>query len=479
MMTNQLINSKYEVSGRWTRGKSRDGVSLIEILMALMVMGVGLVSVATLFPIAMLRSIQATQLTNAALLSSQIQDYFKAFPDLARNHYDSTFGVPLRPNFEFTPASITWNRRGAPANVVDFKNNRLSKNYTTIIDPIGMLNYNGPGNADEFGSDPHGLHASGPNFYAVDRTNAGFNLASATQRELAFEMFTSRDSWSNYLSSVAVTINSATELALTDANNGDMTTFQQMITDNVPVRAIVVNFAGKESHVSNVDSVNVGAKTITLSNSLPNNGLFNAIPEVRLQVFEPRYSSLISVRKILTTLGADGQPGVENIDDDNSDGDNDPLTGADGFYEIGWPNSDESLNNIDIKNADLVIFFRRDFSPFSEQVYGVENMRKGSLGATSQSVKIYWDSTKPLSKPSLKPGGFVCDSVNGYWYKIRSIFDEEGSGTAQVQWIGANNDRYIEIDLETPPQADARFLMIYKNIIEVYPISIPNPYKRQ
>ena len=469
MMANQLRQTELETTRRWALRKSRDGVSLVEILMALMVMGVGLVSVATLFPIAMLRSIQATQLTNASLLMSQSQDYFKAFPDLTRNHYD---GI-LRPNYEFTANSVTWIRRGTPTTAGVFKQLPSGLPYTTIIDPIGMLNYSGSGNADEFGSDPHGLHAFGPNFYAVDRTNGGFNLAIAAQRNLAFEVFASRDSWSSYLSSIAVTKNSATELVLTDANAGDFTTFQQMMTDNVPVRAIAVNFAGKESHVSNIASVNSGAKTITLSSRLPNNGLFNAIPEVRLQVFEPRYSSLISVRKVLTRLGADGLPGIgigPKKDDDGVNGPND-------LGEVAWHNSDESLNNIDIKNADLVIFFRRDFSPFSEQVYGVEGMRKASLGATSQPVRIYWDSTKPLSKPALKPGGFVCDPINGYWYKIRSIFDEEGSGTAQVQWIGANNNRYIEIDLETPPQTDTRFLMVYKNIIEVYPISIPNPYK--
>lgn len=47
---------------------SRGGATLTEVLMALLVMGLGLVSVATLFPLSLLRSVEATKLTNATLL---------------------------------------------------------------------------------------------------------------------------------------------------------------------------------------------------------------------------------------------------------------------------------------------------------------------------------------------------------------------------------------------------------------------------
>ena len=51
-----------------TRTRTRSGVTLTEVLMSLLVMGVGVVSVATLFPLAVLRGARATQLTAGTML---------------------------------------------------------------------------------------------------------------------------------------------------------------------------------------------------------------------------------------------------------------------------------------------------------------------------------------------------------------------------------------------------------------------------
>ena len=51
----------------------RSGVTLTEVLMSLMIMSIGISAVAVLFPISVLRSVQATQLTNAAILKRNAQ----------------------------------------------------------------------------------------------------------------------------------------------------------------------------------------------------------------------------------------------------------------------------------------------------------------------------------------------------------------------------------------------------------------------
>jgi type II secretory pathway pseudopilin PulG len=56
-----------------TVAADRLGVTMVEVLMSLMIMSIGIASVAVLFPIAVLRSIQATQLTNAAILKSNAE----------------------------------------------------------------------------------------------------------------------------------------------------------------------------------------------------------------------------------------------------------------------------------------------------------------------------------------------------------------------------------------------------------------------
>jgi hypothetical protein len=61
-------------SVRSTAGpRGRTGATLTEVLMALLIMSVGIVSVITMFPLAVLRSIQATQLTNSRLMKQNIQ----------------------------------------------------------------------------------------------------------------------------------------------------------------------------------------------------------------------------------------------------------------------------------------------------------------------------------------------------------------------------------------------------------------------
>ena len=52
-----------------TRSRRQPGITLTEILIAIMILGVGLVSLATLFPIGLLRLRDATRYSRSALLS--------------------------------------------------------------------------------------------------------------------------------------------------------------------------------------------------------------------------------------------------------------------------------------------------------------------------------------------------------------------------------------------------------------------------
>ena len=53
-----------------TTRSPRGGVTLTEVLVSLMLMSIGVVTLATLFPLAVLRAVQATQLTSATILRS-------------------------------------------------------------------------------------------------------------------------------------------------------------------------------------------------------------------------------------------------------------------------------------------------------------------------------------------------------------------------------------------------------------------------
>ena len=63
----------------------RIGAALAEVLIALLIMGIGVVSAATMFPIAVLRTVQATQLTRATVLRYNAETLLDLHPELIDN----------------------------------------------------------------------------------------------------------------------------------------------------------------------------------------------------------------------------------------------------------------------------------------------------------------------------------------------------------------------------------------------------------
>jgi len=435
-------------------GSIRLGATLVEILMSLMVMSIGLVSVASLFPISMMRSIQATQLTNAALLNYQCEDYTRAFPWLVYGHFNGTTTIA---NFEMTPQGTTLARFNF-ADATEFRR-ALPMKFVSVIDPIGA--YYATSGANRFGQDPHTLHSAQSFNFQAARTNAGFDLSDQDQVNQAFSMFASTDSWSESAVSNEVTKTSSTEVDLIDIAVSDLDAYAEAINPslgNLTGRAIVYDRTGKQSHVSLVSLIDSGNQRVTLAKALPSNGMYDAIPEVRLELLEPRYTCLITVRRQLMNLGPDGTPGEHNVDDDGD-------SSNDNFPEIGWPATDDEVRNL---GANLVVFFRRDFSPFGEQVYEAGNLIKGNNAANgTQPITIRWDGDKADSRPRLQSGGWAFDSANGYWYQITSVLVEDRAATDQFNG-SISNMREAVVLLDRPPEASGRYLMVPERVVEVF-----------
>lgn len=89
--------------------RQRSGATLTEVLMAMMIMAIGVSMVMSLFPISVLRTLQATQLTNATILSQNVKTLLE-----------------MDSNIAFDP---------------DYNNNSLehttSGNQNYIVDPVG------------------------------------------------------------------------------------------------------------------------------------------------------------------------------------------------------------------------------------------------------------------------------------------------------------------------------------------------------
>ncbi|MEZ6126328.1 MAG: prepilin-type N-terminal cleavage/methylation domain-containing protein [Planctomycetaceae bacterium] len=113
-----------------TAGPDRRGVTLTEVLMSMMIMSIGVASVATLFPIAALRSAQATRLTNAAITKLNVEALIKTSPEIV-----------------FDPDGDFWYSSPTTAAATQARWTRLTehfrgggeKNY--IIDPAGYMSF--------------------------------------------------------------------------------------------------------------------------------------------------------------------------------------------------------------------------------------------------------------------------------------------------------------------------------------------------
>lgn len=463
----------------------RTGATLTEILMSIMIMGIGLTAVASLFPLTMVRSMQATQLTNAAILQYQFEDTVRAFPTLAYMDHDETYSTPsdLIPNRELTTASVRWSGGIHVQHTYDGTRAQLlgaaPHRHVSVIDPIGQTQMSLFGLERRFGNDSLGLvdsttGAANPLFNelsaAVDRKNGGLAVndpvaavADAATRQ-AYQFFASRDSWSPYFHSGGSISSSVVTFDTTEISIDDMNELISMINSNIPARLIVLDLSLKRTIVRPIAVSNINAAARTLNYSAEPIILRNGFTPIEfwVETFEPRYTSLLTVRRDFHNLGPGPSStyGITGVDDDGNGT-------VDNFNELGWNGTDDIVRNV---GADLVVFFRRSFEPAAEQVYEVFNMRKYASGAVPPKIAIRWGDES--TRPRIKAGGFVFDPTNGYWYKIREVLIEQ-KPVDPDEVINAASQNEAIITLDRPPVADTFYVMLPPNVVEVFPFNLP------
>ena len=411
--------------------QQRAGVTLMEVLMSVMIMSIGVVSLASLFPISILRGVQATQLTNATVLRYNAEALIDSFPT----------------HFVFDPDG-TLNANGHIAH------QRANRKY--VVDPLGAYyaSLDGTGLEARFGND-----GSSSPFSNIRRFNAGL-----TTQLQALNFFTQQDSWDELYSGIPAGINGARDTITIDANDiasgvVNLDEVSQIVTpatgSAVGGRILIYDTTGKQMQERFITGANInsGAATISFSDPLPNNGLYDSISKIRLETLDPQYSYLLTVRRSIAS---------------------------------------------DIASVDVVVFFRRNFSPEFEAVHEVENFvaqwlpgpdgdwgisgvdddndgstdeQAGEQGATGsddyrrRAFRVRFNTN--VDPPNLKRGGYVFDTVNARWYRIQKVDNYPiGSPTADITL-----DQPIIQSIN--PSADdtpAPGLILMPHVVQVYPL---------
>lgn len=345
---------------------TRGGATLTEVLISILCMGIGVVAVASLFPIALLRSVEATQLTSGTILrfnAETLIDLYKEVPPAGNRN------LVLNPDFD---------------NLFD---DHFNRNY--LIDPLGAMIVRGDNSL--------GLNTT-DNVGRLERFDAlriFYDTPSFTEQE-AEDIVTLPDSWvtmegfDDFPAS-----NDDTSLTLSANTKVNLTELLNMVMSGTEMRVVLFSNNGRMSEVRPLVDTNIDVDngTVSWTTPLPDNGAYfgtGSIGQVRFEYKERRYTWLLTVRN------------------------DTPLSAVDAAVARA--------------RVDVVIFFRRSPSFQEEIPYVVTG--SGRNYTVSKIPQDDWNAAypstaypSPYPDPFLKKGGFMLDTDTGTWHRLQKVND--------------------------------------------------------
>lgn len=432
-------------------GPNRSGATLVEVLMSLMVMGIGIVSVVTMFPIAALKSIQATQLTNARMLRKNAEEAFRmqyqssATPAVRFDLLNYTRGTGLtrfkgewQPNTSYEAGDLVTptRKKGLPHPVPNrwFVMRPVEMGSATTASPLnsGYVEPNWLTSAATFETIPGGsdvIEWTVPTSTAFGPAN--YSLLNYVVDPLGWWQYqTHLDDISpalthefGYVVSGGVVASPASpRLLRLNGGTASLAAAEQValhpdswsvqIADNVT--AATSNSANFRGAVDLSGILNVG------SNAFP--------PRI---VLTSNLSEQAIVRPIVAPLPGGGAT-------DWTVNWNEPLPAsfqADGVCRIesyeprfSWMATVNKLAD-GAQKVTLAVFFRRAFTPENEHIYTADY----TVGLADQ-VQVRW-TVGSSPEPLLKEGNYFLDGLNLVWYRIVAVDAPAVAGTVKSSML--------------------------------------------
>lgn len=355
-------------------GHHRHGVTLTEVLMSLMIMSIGVVSLATLFPLAAARTIEATSYTNSTILRHNAVALIETIPELVS---DPDGNAATREPRRF------------------------------IVDPLG---YHELQLATGTPQTTYGNNAPTTVNTPLPPRYLGAAVGNLTQQQ-ASNLVRLGDTFSQLSEGFATSFTTTSVVVPAEV---DLSTVDPSVST---YRAVIFDAAGRSSEVRTLTGLTPlggpGPYTLTWDTTEPLPASFSTVGLVRIESPTEYYTWMLSVR--------------------------DSAAG---------------------RNIDVVAFLKRNFTLQNEQVYEAD-FRRFSLDPTTDdgdglpgdpmfddndngtdddrseigypgtddqpNFKAYLRWTSAMPTPALIRGGYVLDTRNLRWYRIRAIEDETGT----------------------------------------------------
>lgn len=429
---------------------ARHGATLVEVLMALLVMAVGVVSVFTLFPLSIMRSIKANQLTNSKLVEENAREVILANPQLVTGAppWKPASGYGRTPvttaagsvNVNNTPSDCWVTPRLKPGRLLPGTNLLYHSAYSgTPGTPVGYTSLSEPSwqrydlnwLSDNVVWSPvsslfvnaYGGYTQNLSGYTqVKYIPAPIKDGGVTWTAYRHSLYPPDPTWSAYV------VDPLGWYEMEDISPPSYRdNFGQLDRIHCQLTRVQANqnFSSQDTWSPVLDAtlpvaINSGA-------SIPN---VEFEPQVDLS--QSRMPSLLNQpSNRLVFLTEDGRQS-QTLDVDTS------VAGR-GLpnNQIGWVGT-LNLNPADISavrvdayesryswmmsvrmgprglaRIDCVVFFNRSFNPLDEEAVVAEFQGTGA--------QLRWPQSRAGGDLPLKAGGFVFDAANGHWYRIQKV----------------------------------------------------------
>lgn len=395
---------------------NRSGVSLAEVLVSMLIMSIGVVSVASLFPIAVLRTAQATQLTHAVFLRHNAQAWLESNQGLLSNQPQC---IPF-PN-------------GVNANTDVF----------AVVDPLGALMPNTGLNATNFAG-----------LANVRRTTSGFTSVANARQVMSLP-----DSWSMVFEDVVV---SAAPLQVTTnrATSG--------ITPNsLNYRVVLTDVTGKYAVIKVLTGV--AGKTLSWGSALPAG--FTPT-KARVEVQDLRYTYMLTVQKNPTSLAS-----ATNLSNINWVADVDVAVFFNRSFKASEETVNPLTYPVIVNTAASTASPGSVFPAFNGNgfdgapgVSGVDDDGDGTVDNASEMGFLGSDDRRTVtvpfakSQPYLRKGSFMLEGNLLEWYRIVDFNTTMVPGTAII--LLDRDVRYMEAQVANPTMGG----VFMKGIVDVFPM---------
>ena len=473
---------------------ARRAVTLTEVLMSLMIMSIGVTSVAVLFPISVLRSIQSTQLTNAAILKYNAEALLQQNPKVV---FDPDG------NYELAVTDL----QGQFA-LAEHYQSAAMRNY--IVDPVGyhsLFGFDNNGDSAVDASDDAWARSFGNNGLVP-----GFQVNSAgvptAQIVPSLRRFDGRVMASlggvaePSVVSSALTANQIYALEslasrlgrLGDGKTDQLDTYAESllvrIVDGVPY------FVGVQLPPEITEDLLTSVPTSSTSNPgslIPD----PEIAEVVLFSQDGRFSQTFPLTGI---IAADRKVFWSEFDDDtlgsapidfnlNGNFDIRPLPaefgGAVGRVllrsvrtaDFTWLLTVRRGSDGQARGVDVVIRYHTGVKPEDERVFPATFVQ----GLSIVGVQRNTDGTEPF----LKRGGFIFDALNARWYRITDYEERPPAAfiPASQALFWATYDYRVNIETSAVSSAGTDAVpsgaIFLPGVVDVYPmgsLSLPTAF---